>query len=162
LDHLRGSLPERRIASLAYDKAADDEKVHQALDAAAIKPLIENRALWKTEPERMLPGHTGRSNVVHDEAGTIYCYDKVSAPMGSQRGRGGGQGGGGGRWRDGGPARGGGGCGPGAGGGRGGGRGGVGGGAKRGRARRRSPPIPRATRQFERLYKGRTAVERVN
>src|SRR5262249_26886097 len=81
LDHLRGLLPERRIASLAYDKAADDEKVHQALDAAGIRPLIENRALCKTEPERMLPGHTGRSNVVHDEAGTIYCYDKVSAPM---------------------------------------------------------------------------------
>ena len=27
---------------------------------------------------------------------------------------------------------------------------------------RRFPPIPRATRQFERLYNGRTAVERVN
>ena len=27
---------------------------------------------------------------------------------------------------------------------------------------RRFPPIPRATRQFERRYKGRTAVERVN
>jgi hypothetical protein len=27
---------------------------------------------------------------------------------------------------------------------------------------RRFPPIPRATQQFERLYKGRTAVERVN
>jgi hypothetical protein len=26
----------------------------------------------------------------------------------------------------------------------------------------RFPPIPRATKQFERLYKGRTAVERVN
>ena len=25
-----------------------------------------------------------------------------------------------------------------------------------------APPIPRATKQFERLYKGRTAVERVN
>jgi hypothetical protein len=28
--------------------------------------------------------------------------------------------------------------------------------------RRRFPPIPRATQQFERLYNGRTAVERVN
>ena len=28
--------------------------------------------------------------------------------------------------------------------------------------RRRFPPVPRATRAFERLYKGRTAVERVN
>ncbi|MBL7134882.1 MAG: hypothetical protein ISS78_12340 [Phycisphaerae bacterium] len=27
---------------------------------------------------------------------------------------------------------------------------------------RRFPPIPRATKQFERRYKGRTAVERVN
>jgi hypothetical protein len=27
---------------------------------------------------------------------------------------------------------------------------------------RRFPPIPRATKQFERLYNGRTAVERVN
>ena len=27
---------------------------------------------------------------------------------------------------------------------------------------RRFPPIPRATKQFERLYKGRTASERVN
>jgi hypothetical protein len=27
---------------------------------------------------------------------------------------------------------------------------------------RRFPPIPRATKQFERLYKGRTAAERVN
>ena len=27
---------------------------------------------------------------------------------------------------------------------------------------RRFPPIPRATKQFERLYKGRTSVERIN
>ena len=26
----------------------------------------------------MLPGHDGRSNVVYDEAGTVYCYDKAS------------------------------------------------------------------------------------
>jgi Transposase DDE domain/Transposase domain (DUF772) len=81
LDHRRGPLPERRIESLADDKAADDEKVHQAPDAAGIKPLIENRAPGKTEPEPMLPGHTGRSNVVHDEAGTISGDDEVSEPM---------------------------------------------------------------------------------
>ena len=45
-----------------------------------IKPLIQMRSLWQTEPERMLPGHDGSSNVVYDEAGTIYCYDKVSEP----------------------------------------------------------------------------------
>src|SRR5438067_582751 len=46
---------------------ADDESVHRVLHAAGIKPLIENRALWKSELERMLPGHTGRSNLVYDE-----------------------------------------------------------------------------------------------
>jgi len=37
------------------------------LHKAGIKPLIENRALWKTELERMLPGHTGRSNLVQGD-----------------------------------------------------------------------------------------------
>jgi DDE family transposase/transposase-like protein DUF772 len=162
LDHLRGLLPERRIESLAYDKAADDEKVHQALDAAGIRPLIENRAPWKTEPERMLPGHTGRSNVVYDEAGTIYCYDKVSAPMvrhrmayvGHESSRGTL------KYRC--PARHEGGSCPSDGRCNGAGRYGMVVRIKEGLDLRRFPPIPRATRQFERLYKGRTAVERVN
>ena len=81
LEQARANLPEGRIESLAYDKAADDEAVHRLLHKAGIKPLIENRALWKGEPERMLPGHTGRSNLVYDESGTIHCYDKVSMPM---------------------------------------------------------------------------------
>ena len=80
LEQARRNLPTGRIASLAYDKAADDEAVHHLLHAAGIKPLIENRALWRSEPERLLPGHTGRSNLVYDEAGTIYCSDKVSDP----------------------------------------------------------------------------------
>lgn len=29
--------------------------------------------------ERMLPGHDGTSNVVYDEAGTLYCYDTASS-----------------------------------------------------------------------------------
>ena len=81
LEQARANLPEGRIESLAYDKAADDEAVHRLLHKAGIKPLIENRALWKGEPERMLPGHTGRSNLVYDESGTIHCYDKMSMPM---------------------------------------------------------------------------------
>ena len=80
LEQARSNLPIGRIESLAYDKAADDEAVHRLLHAAGIKPLIENRTLWKSEPERMLPGHTGRSNLVYDESGTIHCYDKVSNP----------------------------------------------------------------------------------
>jgi len=72
-------LPKHRIKTLAYDKAGDDEGTHALLDAAGIKPVIQIRSCWKGEPERMLPGHDGTSNIVYDEAGTIYCYDKVSA-----------------------------------------------------------------------------------
>lgn len=75
------NLPEGRIETLAYDKAADTNEVHELLSAAGIKPVIQNRSLWKEEPERMLPGHDGNSNVVYDEAGTVYCYDRVSEPM---------------------------------------------------------------------------------
>jgi hypothetical protein len=38
------------------------------------------RSLWKEEPERLLPGHDGNSNVVYDAAGTLYCYDRTSNP----------------------------------------------------------------------------------
>jgi len=151
-----------RIETLAYDTAADDGDVRELLAQHGIQPVIQNRALWKGEPERMLPGHDGTSNIVYDEAGTVYCYDKVSDPPVRQRmayighepargtvkyrcpARHGG-------WHC--PSH------------------------KRCNARkkygktvrvkceldlRRFPPIPRATKQFERLYKGRTAVERVN
>ena len=70
-----------RMCTLAYDKAADDVKVHQKLHAAGIQPVIQNRSLWKQETEQMLPGHDGNSNIVYDEAGTLHCYDRVSQPM---------------------------------------------------------------------------------
>jgi hypothetical protein len=158
----QANLPAGRIKTLAYDKAADDEAIHDLLHDTGIRPLIQNRALWKTEPERMLPGHDGSSNVVYDEAGTVYCYDKVSDPpvrhpmayIGHEPARGtlkyrcpaqheG--------WECpmasicnagksyGKTVR-----------------------IKHEEDLRRFPPIPRATKQFERLYKGRTAVERVN
>jgi len=110
----------------------------------------------------MLPGHNGDSNIVHDESGTLYCYDRVSDPpvrhemayIGHEAKRGTlkyrcpakHQG-----WHCPSLAR----C--------------------NGRRKygltvrvkqeidlRRFPPIPRATKKFNRLYKGRTAVERVN
>lgn len=77
----QANLPEGRIETLAYDKAADTNEVHALLSNENIKPVIQNRSLWKEEPERMLPGHDGNSNVVYDEAGTVYCYDRVSEPM---------------------------------------------------------------------------------
>jgi len=75
------NLPPERIKTLAYDKAADTNDVHQFLHDEGIKPIIQIRALWKEEPERMLPGHDGTSNIVYDEAGTVYCYDRVSDPI---------------------------------------------------------------------------------
>jgi DDE family transposase/transposase-like protein DUF772 len=162
LRQAQANLPAGRIKTLAYDKAADDEASHELLHDAGIQPLIQNRSLWKTESERMLPGHDGSSNVVYDEAGTLYCYDKVSEPplrhkmayLGHEPERGtlkyrcpakheG--------WECpmssicnagksyGKTVR-----------------------VKQAEDLRRFPPIPRATKQFERLYKGRTAVERVN
>ncbi len=156
------NLPDGRIETLAYDKAADDEKVHECLHGHGIKPLIQNRALWQGEPERPLPGRRFPLQLVHDEAGAVFCYDTVSDPpvkhkmayVGHEEDRGtvryrcparheG--------WDCPSDAK----CNAGRGWGL--------------TARlpceldlRRFPPIPRATKEFERLYKGRTAVERVN
>jgi hypothetical protein len=162
LGQARANLPPGRIQTLAYDKAADSEDVHRELNRAGITPVIQMRGLWKTEPERLLAGHDGTSNVVYDELGTIYCYDKVSEPpvrhkmsfIGHEPERetlkyrcpakheG---------W----------GCPMSA----------VCNAGKsygktvrvpRGEDLRRFPSLPRATKKFERMYKGRTAVERVN
>jgi hypothetical protein len=80
LEQAEANLPADRIETLAYDKAADSDEVHQILSDKGITPLIQMRSLWQTDPERMLPGHDGSSNVVYTEDGTIYCYDKVSDP----------------------------------------------------------------------------------
>lgn len=75
------NLPEGRTRTLAYDKAADTNDVHAALNKAKIKPLIQIRSLWKEQTEQMLRGHDGNSNIVYDEAGTLHCYDRTSEPM---------------------------------------------------------------------------------
>jgi hypothetical protein len=162
MDQGQVNLSQGRIKTLAYDKAADDMEVHKKLHACGIKPVIQNRALWKGEQEKMLPGHDGNSNIVYDEAGTLYCYDRVSKPMirrpmayiGHEASRGTL------KYRC--PAK----------------HDGLpcamseicNAGKKYGltiRVKqeidlRRFPPVPRATKQFERLYNGRTSVERVN
>lgn len=161
LRQAQGNLPAGRIQTLAYDKAADDGEVHELLHDAGIKPLIPNRALWKEELERPLPGRFPL-NVVHDEAGTLYGYDTVRTPpvrhpmayIGYEKERETL------KYRC--PARHEGWSCP---------REEVGNAGKSYGLTvrvpqeidlRRFPPIPRATKQFERLYKGRTAVERVN
>ena len=157
----KANLPAGRIDTLAYDKACDDEGVHRLLAAEGIRPVIQNRALWREEMERRLEG-AGIGNVVYDEAGTIYCYDLTKDPpvrhqmayLGHE------------------PARGtlkyrcpaehqswncpcSGRCNKGK-------RYGMTVRVKRQLDLRRFPPVPRATQLFERRYKGRTANERVN
>ena len=81
LSQAQGNLPPDRIRTLAYDKAGDNNPVHELLNRHHIRAVIQNRSLWKEDPERMLPGHDGNSNIVYDESGTVYCYDRVSNPM---------------------------------------------------------------------------------
>ncbi len=163
VDQGKANLGNDRIKTLAYDKAADDIKVHQTLHASGIKPVIQNRSCWKDgETERLLPGHDGNSNIVYDEAGTLYCYDRVSDPMvrrpmafiGHEKSRGTL------KYRcpamhDGFPCAMSHVCNAGK-------KYGLTVRVKQDIDLRRFPPIPRATKQFERLYKGRTSVERVN
>ena len=162
LAQAQANLPEGRIHSMAYDKAADDIKVHALLHEQGIKPVIHNRACWPKEGEQekaiggRIPLH-----VVHDEAGTVYCYDTSVPPvrramsyMGHEKDRETL------KYRC--PAH-------------------VEGFPCAAQERcnagkaygltvrvpqsldlRRFPAIPRATTQFERLYKGRTSVVRVN
>jgi hypothetical protein len=151
-----------RLPTLAYDQACDDEDTHRLLHPHRIAPLIQNRALRKEEFERPLPGKHKADNLVHDEAGTVYCYDLARDPpvrhpmsyLGHEPARGtlkyrcpacheG--------WRCRSAPR----CNAGR-------RYGRTVRIKRELDLRRFPPIPRATKQFERLYKDRTAVERVN
>jgi hypothetical protein len=163
LEQAEGNLPEDRIETLAYDKAADDGKVHEMLHEHDVKPLIQNRSCWPKdgEQEKVIGGRVPL-HVVHDESGTVYCYDTRSDPpvrramsyAGHEKSRGTL------KYRC--PAR-------------------VDGLAcvsepkcNAGKSYgmtvrvpqeidlRRFPSIPRGTEQFERLYKGRTAVERVN
>jgi len=158
----QSNLPTDRIKTLAYDKAADNVNTHKLLHKAEIKPVIQNRQLWRDELERPLAGNAGVAKLVHDEQGTVYCYDMVSSPpvrhrmayIGLEKSRGtlkyrcpamhe--------RWPCPNSRK----CNAGK-------KYGLTARVKQQTDLRRFPPIPRATKQFERLYKGRTAVERVN
>jgi hypothetical protein len=162
VEQARANLPEDRIETLAYDKAGDDVKVHETLHARDIKPVIQNRSCWKDGEQEKVIGGRIPLHVVHDEAGTVYCYDTVSQPpvrramsyAGHEKRRGTL------KYRC--PA--------------------VVEGFRCASAEkcnagksygltvrvrqeidlRRFPSVPRATPSFERLYKGRTSVERVN
>ncbi len=163
LDSARSRLPEGRIRTLAYDLAADSEPFHAALAERGISPVVKIRELWKTDSDRPLPGHEQAPvSLTYDEAGTVHCWDdsgpqpvrrrmtyfgheasrgtlKYRCPAATAE------------WRCGCEQK----CNQGR-------IYGLTVRVKRETDLRRFPPIPRATKTFERLYKGRTAVERVN
>lgn len=85
LKEAQQNLPPERMETLAYDKAADTNDVHELLHDARVKPIIQMRSLWKNETERMLPGHDGNSNIVYHEDGSVHCYNRVSTPMVKQK-----------------------------------------------------------------------------
>lgn len=69
-----------RIRALAYDQAAGTQDAHEYRSEEHIRAVIQNRSLWTEDSERILPSHDGNSNIVHDEAGTMYCYDREGQP----------------------------------------------------------------------------------
>jgi len=59
--------------TLAGDRGYDDTKlIEKCWDQYQIKPIIDIRNMWKDGEETRLLG--GRTNVVHDYKGTVYCY----------------------------------------------------------------------------------------
>ena len=76
LDEAQSRLPEGRMQTLAYDRAADSHAFHEALDKGAVSPVVEMRSLWKDHFDRPLPGSDGLPvRLTYDEAGTVYCWD---------------------------------------------------------------------------------------
>ena len=73
------NLPPERIKTLTYDKAADDGAVHAFLHDEDIRAIIQNRTFQLEEPEKVLGGRTPL-HIVYDQAGTVFCYDRVSDP----------------------------------------------------------------------------------
>lgn len=81
LDAARAALPPGRIQTLAFDKAADTVDVHQALYARGIKPVIQMRELWHTELQRPVPGEQSWPvKLTYDECGTVHCWDDSQTP----------------------------------------------------------------------------------
>lgn len=80
-DNNNGSVINKRIKTLSYDKAADSAVIHNFFNLQGIKPVIEIRNMWgDDEAERMFESDNGCGNIVYDEGGTVYCYDKISEP----------------------------------------------------------------------------------
>jgi len=163
LEEAQSRLPADRMKTLAYDLAADSEPFHSALNDRGVSPVVNMRKLWKDNFDRPLPGRTHDPvRITHDEAGTIYCWDDSGkAPVRRRMSYAGHEAKRGtlkyrcpamrGEWKCACERK----CNAGK-------TYGLTVRVKQDIDLRRFPPIPRATLKFQRLYKGRTAVERVN
>ena len=56
------------------DRAYDDEELINMLAGAGVKAIIDKRDMNKEEPEKEIPGSSGRR--YYDERGEVYCYSK--------------------------------------------------------------------------------------
>ncbi|OPZ31769.1 MAG: Transposase DDE domain protein [Lentisphaerae bacterium ADurb.BinA184] len=163
LDAALGRLPEGRMKTLAYDLAADSQPFHAALHARGVRPVVQMRDLWTGSPDRPLPGHGHLPvRITYDQLGTVHCWDDSGpAPVRRRMAYTGHEPARGtlkyrcpamtGEWRCGCERK----CNHGK-------TYGLTVRVRRELDLRRFPPIPRATKAFERLYRGRTSVERVN
>jgi hypothetical protein len=66
-----------RCRYLTADKAYDSEELIEWLQNAgrSIKPVIDKRTLWRTEEEKEVPGQSQR---YYDEDGNVFCYAEGS------------------------------------------------------------------------------------
>jgi hypothetical protein len=62
---------------LTADKGYDDTKLIEKLrgDEFGIKAVIDTRQMWQDEKERQIPGY---GNAYYDEGGSVYCYCPAS------------------------------------------------------------------------------------
>lgn len=80
LEQAEQNLPASRIETLAYDKAADDVKVHELCRRHRIKPLIQLRKNPHGPKEELVPNRQGLRQFVYNDQGDVLCYDTLSEP----------------------------------------------------------------------------------
>ncbi|MCL1896837.1 MAG: transposase [Clostridiales bacterium] len=55
------------------DRGYDDSALIEMLKENGVRAVIDKRAMWKTETEKEVPGY---KDAYYDEAGNVYCYTK--------------------------------------------------------------------------------------
>jgi hypothetical protein len=92
LEGLAAERPEilNRCEHMMGDRGYDDTELIELLKGHGIKAVIDKRSLWKTQTEKEAPGY---KDAYYDEAGNVYCYSpdrgtrRRMAPNGYETGR---------------------------------------------------------------------------